>query len=374
MCSAVFFKPAVDRIAPFYYERVPEPMLIEASWNGQNNEADWSSGREILLEDTLKIWLYLQGRLKPLSSTVARTIDDFAAHIADTLNLSGLKQTFVERMVVHVQRCRDLPPLLMRALRRVKSRLAFVHMASYMGITAPITRTLHDAGFTVVEAQHGQLAFTTTPYNFSHPCLQHGHPAHYYLPDIFLTFGDFWGENIRLPAKKVVIGFPHLAEDVVRLSNVQDNPKHVLVISQWTISEKLSELISQTAHLLPDYHFIYKLHPREAQLAFDTLRAVPNVEILRSGNVHDWIAGCGIIAGYNSTVLAEALAFSRKRLFILTNNDLPKGMGYEFSDARTLAEGILQPGTGFPSIDPKTFWADNWQMRIDSFFGRHLSR
>ncbi|MBZ0281664.1 MAG: hypothetical protein K8L97_13075 [Anaerolineae bacterium] len=373
-CSAVFFKPGVDRIHRYYYERLPRPLLIEASWNGQNDEADWSSGQAMLLEDTLKLWLYIQGHLKPLPADAARTIADFAAHVSDTLNLGKMRHSFADKMMVHVQRCRSLRPLLAkRVLPRLKSRMAFVHMSSYMGIVAPITKSLHDEGFSVVELQHGMVALTDRAHNFPALCFQSEHPARAYLPDIFLTFGDFWAENVRIPAQKVPIGFPLLAESVARLADIQANPQDILVISQWTISKQLVEVVAQAARMLPDYRFMYKLHPREAHLPFDALRGLPNVELVTSGNVHDWIARCGIVVGYNSTVVAETLAFTNKRLFILQNDDLPKGMGHEFADAAALVDAIGNPHVGYPAINPRNFWADNWQGRIDSFLSEYLT-
>jgi len=372
--STVFFKPGVDRIHRYYYERLSHPLLIEASWNGQNDEADWNSGQAILLEDTLKLWLYIQGRLKPLPANSARSIADFAAHVSDTLNLREMQPSFADKMRVHVQRCRSLRPLLAkRVLPRLKSRLAFVHMSSYMGIAAPITKALHDEGFSVVELQHGMVALTDRAHNFPALCFQTKHPARAYLPDIFLTFGDFWAENVRIPARKVPIGFPLLAESVARLADVQANSQHILVISQWTISERLVEVVAQAARMLPNYRFLYKLHPREAHLPFDALRDLPNVELVTSGNVHDWIARCGIVVGYNSTVVAETLAFPNKRLFILQNDDLPKGMGYEFADAAALVDAIGNPNAGYPAINPRDFWADGWQERIDSFLSEYLT-
>lgn len=372
--STVFFKPGLDRIAPYYYRRVANPLLIEASWNGQNDEADWNSQRAILLEDTLKAGLYLQGRLKPLPGNVVHAIHDFAAYVSETFGFPGTQHGYAQRMRVHVQRCLNYRWLLARwVLPRLKSRLAFVHMASYMGIAAPITKALHDEGFIVAEIQHGLTALTDRAYNFPDVCLQQSHPAQHYLPDIFLTFGDFWAENVRIPARKVPIGFPLLAESVARLADVQANSQHVLVISQWTISERLVEVVAQAARMLPNYRFLYKLHPREAHLPFDALRDLPNVELVTSGNVHDWIARCGIVVGYNSTVVAETLAFPNKRLFILQNDDLPKGMGYEFADAAALADAVGNPNTGYPAINPRNFWADNWQERIDSFLSEYIT-
>lgn len=373
-CSAVFFKPGVDRIHHYYYDHLAHPLLVEATWNGQNNEAEWNGGQAMLLEDTLKLWLYLQGRLKPLPPDAKRSIADFAAHVADTLNLKLMQDNFADKMLVHVQRCQSFRPLLVRrVLPRLKSRMAFVHMTSYMGITAPITKALHDEGFKVAEVQHGMVALTDRAHNFPAICLQVGHPSQAYLPDVFLTFGDFWANNVRIPARKIPIGFPQLMESVARLADTAVNPRQILIISQWTISERLVQVVSQAARMLPDYRFVYKLHPREAHLPFTELRGLPNIEILPSGNVHDWIASSEIVVGYNSTVVAETLAFPNKRLFILQNDDLPKGMGHEFADASELVEAIRNPDAGYPAIDPHDFWADDWQKRIDAFLSEYIS-
>jgi hypothetical protein len=371
-CSVVFFKPGVDRITPYYYGRLAHPLLIEASWHGKTHEADWAGDHEILLEDTLKSWLYLQARVKPLPQREIRIIEAFAAHVSETFDLNDKRQGLINRMIVHVQRYRDVRPLLWRRiLPRLQSQLAVIHMASYMGITAAITKALHDAGFTVAEAQHGLTALTDRSYNFPAVCMQPDHPARLYLPDVLLTFGSSWSNYMRLPSRKVPIGFPLLEESIERMRDVQANPKHVLVISQWTVNQPLADLVAQAAGLLPDYHFIYKLHPREVNGPFNSLRGLPNVEVATEGNIHDWIARCGIIVGYNSTALAEAVAFPNKRLFILKNDGVPEGIGQAFTDVITLVEGIRNPDAGYPSVNPRDFWAENWQTRIDAFFSEY---
>lgn len=369
--SAVFFRPANDRYTRPYAAQLPHPLVVETLWYGQANEAEWAAGESLLLEDTYKIWMFARAKLMRLSPEAERTLTEFAAEVETRFGLEGMRERFAAMQRVYLKRCRLTHTLLARRLfPRIESKLAFVHIASYMGIHAPLVRALHLEGFTVAEIQHGNTGLTVPAYNLPAVCLNDAaHPSRLYLPDLYLTFGSYWGEQIRIPAQKLVIGSPPLMEGVQALKKITADPRGILVVSQWTLTQKLVDLTVMLARALHDYHIVYKLHPREveADAIFDPLRTLSNVTIEYHANVHELIAANDIIVGFNSTVLMETLAFDRKRLFLLTGGETPPGIGSVFSDDKDLLRLIRDPKAGYPSRDRRDFWAANPQANIADF-------
>lgn len=379
--DALIFKPApLARLFVPLYEQIAAPLIVEATVNKQADEALWRSGRAVLLEDTFKAAFYLRGRLRPLAPAARREIDAFAAYACEQFDVPAQRPLMAQMAAARAQRYHAWRELLLsRILPRLRSRLAFVHLASYMGIYAPLSRALRDHGCVVAELQHGMIGLTDRAYNHPPDAQAAGHPCRLYLPDALLTFGAYWGEQTRIPARKVPVGFPHLAASAARLRHLQPDPRAILIISQWTVIEELVALAVGLARALPGYRVRYKLHPAEspADARFDPLRAA-DVEIIAGGNIHDLIASSGIVVGYNSTALFEALAFPPRRLFLLDglpfSDSVPAALGHKFRALDDLLAAIADPAAGYPAIDPRQFWADEPERRLAAFLAEQGQR
>ncbi|WP_197018542.1 hypothetical protein, partial [Methanoculleus sp. MH98A] len=208
--------------------------------------------------------------------------------------------------------------------------VAFIHCASYLGITGEITRRFKEHGIKTVEVQHGYVGPEHYAYNYLSGNADRVMKE--YLPDYYLTFGKHWGEQVQTPSSVVTVGNPTLNRSVGELQRVTSpQPNSILVVSQGTVTSTMVRIAKYLSRELPGYSIVFKLHPGEVPFThrYEDLRKYPNVQIRTYDNIYELIASSEIIVGYNSTTLFEAVAFSGKRIFILNNNMTPDSLGYK---------------------------------------------
>jgi hypothetical protein len=191
-----------------------------------------------------------------------------------------------------------------------------------------------------------------------------------YLPDYYLTFGKYWGEQIQTPSTIVPVGNPTLNKSVDDLQKeVSPQSNSILVVSQGTVTQKMVKIAKYLSQALPKHTIIFKLHPGEVPFThrYEDLKKYHNVQIRTYDNIYELIASSEIIVGYNSTTLFEAVAFGGKRIFILNNDMIPDSLGYKFSNCEELCDAILDGESGYPSAQPSYFWESDWETNIASF-------
>ena len=131
-------------------------------------------------------------------------------------------------------------------------------VVSYLKI--PIIAAAKALGIEVVEFQHGVITKYHLGYNFCNPTIKLA-----YFPDKLLTFGEYWARTDGFPNQTEieVVGYPYLNKQLERYKGTPKIKKQVLFISQGTIGRQLSKEAKEGAEVMPDYHFVYKLHPGE---------------------------------------------------------------------------------------------------------------
>jgi hypothetical protein len=175
----------------------------------------------------------------------------------------------------------------------------------------------------VVEIQHGLIAKgDTAGYDIPDGCIKKS------FPDYFLSFGEYWIEDINfpIPAQNIFnVGFPYLTEQSKYYKNVHKKDQ-IVFISQGIYGKKLSrfaiELCEKVSHSIL---IIFKLHPGEwarwkdeyPELAFynkkNKIKVIDNSEIIHN---YQLLAESKWICGINSTLIYESLFFFCK-IFIL---------------------------------------------------------
>lgn len=228
-------------------------------------------------------------------------------------------------------------------------------------------KRFREYGIKTIELQHGYVGYDTPSYNY--PNSNSMSIIKEYLPDYYLTYGQYWNEQIQMPNNVISVGNPLLNCAVKNLQKQTILPKTILIISQSTVTSKMVEITKFLSTAFPNYTLFFKLHPYEIPLItrYEVLYSVPNVKIMKSENIHDLIASCEIIVGYYSTVLIEAVAFKDKRIFIIQNDIIPDNIGYKFSDNEDLRDAILDGDLGRSAVEPSFFWEPNWEANFSSF-------
>jgi UDP-N-acetylglucosamine:LPS N-acetylglucosamine transferase len=180
-------------------------------------------------------------------------------------------------------------------------------------------------GIKVIELQHGIISPYHLGYNFPH-----GNKEVKYFPDEIYLFGSYWSKSINFPLDKSqlkIYGFPFMTEKMKQYDNVQKKKKQIIILSQGSIGRHLSSFSYELAKLLPDYHFVYKLHPGEfdrwEEEYPDLLEAstLSNFLVVNNNEKHlyKFLAESEYQLGVYSTALFEGLAFGCKTILYNTH-------------------------------------------------------
>eukprot|EP01041_Mallomonas_annulata_P033607 gene33607-56255_t len=98
------------------------------------------------------------------------------------------------------------------AFERAGARLLLKEEACYGGAdNASAVIAARDLGMATAEYQHGAITFGHDAYNFA-PAILESAAYRRTLPDYLLTYGQWWGEQVNAPVRKIAIGNPHRTE------------------------------------------------------------------------------------------------------------------------------------------------------------------
>ena len=169
-----------------------------------------------------------------------------------------------------------------------------------------------DLATSSIELQHGVIA----PYNphYHYPGCSRRIP---YAPDFLLTYGPFWTEDVQLPAqtKTIVIG-SSAGADRISSEKVQ---RRLIVLSQWTIGQRLAEITRELAALAPDWDIVFRPHPLEdvRRHAACFANGPSNVRVSNErDSLHALLATAQTQLGVYSTALYEGMAAGLRTIVV----------------------------------------------------------
>lgn len=174
---------------------------------------------------------------------------------------------------------------------------------------------------TVIEFQHGFINSYHMGYHF--PTYEKKDSLVTFPNQLYL-FGQFWADYTSFPItdKNLIMhGYPYLL-DQIKKTTILKNRKKIIFISQGTIGKELSKFFYEVAKKLPDYQFIYKLHPGEIynwESNYPLLiraQTLDNVEIREKSNIYEDFSESMIQVGVYSTALFEGIAFNCKTILL----------------------------------------------------------
>lgn len=355
-----------------YFRLFQNPLIIESNFTPQAALPHYQFESNIYPYAMLS--LFMRVRPAALSAPEARAVRDFVEQVVKIYDFAALQDDLAAVITRALTRQNNLRRFFERILLpRVKSaRFAFREDASYMGESGLLTRLLHEYGFLVAEPQHGLLSAFHPAYHLPSSVLSNlEHPARAYLPDIFLTYGEYWSQQAHVPAAKFVIGSAQLAAMLAGAEKRIPIENQILVISGDNRALALGKALAEA---LPAHQIVFKLHPLEfaKQEQFQMELNYLNVRVVARTNVYELIAESPVIVGHSSTVLVEAVAFAGKRVFYYEPAFIPAEVGTRFWDAENLVDLILDPSCGHPQAQPSDFWELDVEARAAAFARTYL--
>lgn len=368
-----------DRVHDAYFQFADAPLILEANPFAQIARPDhqFESCRYSL--DVFWLWSYARSRFVRLSERESMQIGDFTRSVAALWGYPDMAAD-LSHLATRLVRLAAVSRSIFRrsVVSKLDGNLVIMPYASYMSHYALLTQLLHECGCEVVEPQHGIIHHIHDAYQLpSVPPDDETHPAHNYLPDVILTFGDYWNKQIRSPSRVRTIGYPYLQKIVERSrTEIAGKSDQILVLSQPFITVDLVDLTAYLARTFPERPIVFKLHPIEklSDPVFQPLSDLPNVRVESDVDVYPLIAKSAIIVGYSTTALVEAVAFPGKRIFFQDPDDvIPVEVGSRFDTPEELAAMLDDPAAGVPDCAPHEFWEPDWEENLRAFFAERQS-
>jgi len=255
-------------------------------------------------------------KLAPLSQRDARSVENVIRQTFHELEFpvedAKVART-VSRVLYRCSRARHVTRQFQRVLDRVKPKIVFLEDGSY-GDRSNAISEMKQRGILVVEPQHGWIGPAHAAYNFGGA--MRTTELSRCLPDVLLTFGEFWSSMTRYPAEVVAIGKPHLESMTARLQPLQARPRDVLVVSSVYDVDKMVKFTLDLRDSLPTgWRVLFRPHPSERASATSIYKGLvgqPHVAFDQTADVNESLALVRGVVGVASTVLYEALAFECK--------------------------------------------------------------
>lgn len=196
-----------------------------------------------------------------------------------------------------------------------------IYMVCSYGYKMALVAAAKKLGIENIEIQHGTMNKYHLGYSYPNSSYVD------YFPDKIYFFGPYWKDCVDLPLKKankIIYGFPYFQNQKKQLKNITKRAKTILIISQGSIGNKLSEFLWKSREFLHNYEITYKLHPGEYD-RWETdypelvhLAKQKNVTIIDNNNVnlYELLAETEFVIGVYSTAVYEALSFNCKVLVV----------------------------------------------------------
>lgn len=229
------------------------------------------------------------------------------------LNMN-LKSFLYKKIIVFKLKYRFFDKLIKK--KKINKVILVVSYGNY-----PLIAAARDNDVEVIEMQHGVITNYHLAYNFGETNKDLN-----YFPDKLLTFGPYWNNIIGLPnqTKIETYGFGYLNKQLEYYSNVNKQKKQILFISQGTIGKQLAQKAYGIAKTMPDYYFVYKLHPGEYSRwkneyeALKKASKLNNFEVIDNNekNLYSYLAESEFQVGVYSTAIFEGLALNCKTILI----------------------------------------------------------
>ena len=250
-------------------------------------------------------------KLSPLSSDAVAAVSRVISGVAERFgfSLDPERVARIERAAIYrLARIRHVEKQYTRLLDQVQPRAVVMEDASYGG-RASVISMMKDRGIRVLEPQHGWIGPSHGAYNFgsamSTPELKKT------LPDILLTFGDFWTSSVRHPAEVVSIGKPYLEEQARDVPGLADRPREFLIVSSVAEPHKMAEFTLAVRDALGSrWRVLFRPHPSErarVKERYPDLLGARGIEFDLDPDVYSVLRRVRGVVGVASTVLYEAL-------------------------------------------------------------------
>lgn len=362
-----------NRISDYFIETQEKTLVLDHSFNFNYKHPRYP--KYTASHDLIKIIADIYGKIcSNVTTKDLQTIRQLLLYLKTHCQISLEDDfcNFLEKLLLKTSlRLKHAKPLYVALFNRTKPKILFMEDASY-GVESYIIKWAKGAGITVAEFQHGMVSSLYPAYCYGKAI--HDSPEYkQYLPDYFLTYGQYWSDVINYPAKIVTIGNPHITTTISKLkSKCAKYANGILIATDPGSPQQYANLAIELANRLDDRFTIsVKTHPLETPFLderYPMLRNHPRINLVPDGDIYEHLSDNQYCISSFSTVLFEALALN-KIVFLFdneyTNIHVPSYVGTRFRDTDQLIALLSEEKKQF--IDSNYFFNRKWKENYSSF-------
>lgn len=329
--------------------------------------------------DYIRIMPILMSKLnKNIGLEQMRTINTFVDYLKTNFD-KQVENSFYEniktQLIKEEKRLKYRKRYFLKLLDKIKPKVLFLNCAHYGG-ESYIIKWAKERGIITAEFQHGVVSKMHPAYNYGDGILN-SEEYRKYTPDYFLTYGEYWNKQIKIPGKTYVVGNPHFHESIKRYKDIKEEKNTILIVSQWTLTKEFVEIAKYLASEFKEKKIIFKMHPGEMKNynLIKPLEVFRNIEVQKDGDIYELLAKYESIVACYSTTVFEALAFN-KRIYILDNsyskNYIPKEIGIRFKNFTDLRDLIKNKVKNENEQDIEYYFNSNWKENYKKFIEQEI--
>lgn len=360
-----------NRLYEYFLDTNTEKIsLIETS-----NKFSFNTPKKsrVFYRDSLDVLVRLFSILPVISKSEQQVAKDFVVYLKEAGGVDA--DNYARSLIRGLAKYKAGYYVYRFFLKVKKPKLIIVEDASYGGLSY-LVKAAKDQGIQVVEYQHGYIGLNHPAYNLN--CKNLPEDIDQFLPSYFLTHGDYWSKQCRLPAQKISIGYPDLMNRLSGYLKKQRSPNSnikIIFISGGTIPDRLVAFVKAFVELNPCFDVILRPHPSERPHMQQRYHDLLELKVqLDTEDLYKTLGDVDIIVGFEvSTVLYESIFFTDK--IYLVDDDYanfyePDSPFLRFDSPESLSSQIQSDAK--LAITSDYFWAKDAEKRFSDFLQTQL--
>lgn len=328
--------------------------------------------KKIYYSELLNIIIALKSKFTKANKNDLNTIKEFIGFIEGRIDIKKDFLRELGQILIKVSKREKISIFIYKFFLKLKKPKLIVVEGGYYGDQYALIMAAKKLNIIVVEYQHGYVGMSYPAYNYLKNLYN---DLSFFVPDYFLTFGRYWNDRIRIPAKIYEIGVPLIVEKTKRnLPLLKNGCKTILIISGGVdykvINVFLKEILRKKS--LDKYDIVLRLHPSEMPELQKRYGDILETRIeLDTLSLYDVLSKVDIVVGFGvSTVQYEAVYFTDK-VYLM---NLPWVKFYEKDDKPTFL--LFDNSDEFANmvesncaidIESKDMWEENWKTNYINF-------
>ena len=197
---------------------------------------------------------------------------------------------------------------------RIRPRVLLLDSACY-GPSSPVIAAARSLGIVVAEFQHGAVSRGHDVYNVART-LRESPDYAASLPDHFLAYGKWWGEQINVPVAKVTVGNPHRDAQLDTVHRPSDR-REVLLLGDGIETAKYLDFAMSLVSISKKHgvRIVFRPHPLERMdPVVVNHQGSSGVEIDTRSDIYESLARAHVVVSEQSSGLFEAIGLADRIL------------------------------------------------------------